>query len=65
MVTRLTVTTVLIALFGIALSALAQNATLRPGSAFASIAGADCKYSTGIVCPIEREVPPTPSREHF
>ena len=55
MVTRLTIATALIAFFGIALSFAAQNTASRPGSAFASVAGSDCNYVAGVVCPLERE----------
>lgn len=58
MVTRLTIATVLIAFFGIALSFAAQNTASRPGSAFASVGGGDCNYVTGVVCPLERETVP-------
>ena len=60
MVTRLTITTALIAFFGIALGYAAQNTASRPGSAFASASGGDCNYVTGIVCPLQREAVPDP-----
>ncbi|MER0239970.1 hypothetical protein [Fulvimarina sp. MAC8] len=54
MVKRLSFVTALIALFGMAMSALAQNTVERPNSAVASIAGDRCDYAQGIVCKIER-----------
>lgn len=63
MMTRLTIITALIALFGVSFSFLAQNAVKRPGSAFASVAGSDCGYRIGIVCPIERD--PVTTRAKF
>ncbi|EAU40645.1 hypothetical protein FP2506_02924 [Fulvimarina pelagi HTCC2506] len=54
MVKRLSFVTTLIALFGMAMSALAQNTVERPNSAVASIAGDHCDYTQGIVCKIER-----------
>jgi len=60
MMTRLTIIT---ALFGVSFSFLAQNSVNRPGSAFASVAGSDCGYRIGIVCPLERD--PTTTRAKF
>ncbi|RFC65198.1 hypothetical protein DYI37_04955 [Fulvimarina endophytica] len=54
MIQRLSFVTVLIALFGMAMSALAQNTVSRPGSALASVSGDRCDYTQGIVCNIER-----------
>lgn len=55
MVQRLSFVTVLIALFGVALSALAQNTVERAGSSIASASGDRCDYTQGIVCKIERK----------
>ena len=57
MVTRLTVTTTLVALFGVAVGFLAQTGSQHAGSAFASVAGGDCVYQTGVVCTIDRAPP--------
>ena len=54
MTLRLTVVTLMIGLFGLAMSALAQHATEGGGNTLASLAGQDCHYQTGVVCQIER-----------
>ncbi|MDY8109991.1 hypothetical protein U0C82_12660 [Fulvimarina sp. 2208YS6-2-32] len=58
MIKRLSFFTVLIALFGMAMSALAQNTVERSGSALASVSGDRCDYTQGIVCTIERAPAP-------
>jgi len=54
MMTRLTIVTTLIALFGLGMSYLAQQSPSASGSAVASAAGGSCDYTRGIVCQIER-----------
>lgn len=63
MVTRLTVTTALVALFAVAFSFLVQDGTNRPGSAFASVQGSDCSYQAGVVCPIVRSEVARPEKD--
>ena len=54
MMTRLTIVTTLIGLFGLGLSYLAQQSPVTTGSAVASAGGSNCDYTRGIVCQIER-----------
>ncbi|MBO0662299.1 hypothetical protein LQ948_06580 [Jiella sp. MQZ9-1] len=55
MYTRLTVLTILIALFGVAMSYLAQRPTPGdPNSFVASISGGSCDYTAGTLCRIQR-----------
>ncbi|MBP0616422.1 hypothetical protein [Jiella mangrovi] len=52
---RLVVLTLLIALFGIAMSYLVQGSTAgTPTSFVASLSGGSCDYSSGKVCRINR-----------
>ena len=59
MVERLSFVTVVIALFGFAMTSFAQHSVGRTGSAVASFAGEGCNYTQGIVCSIERTQPET------
>lgn len=59
MVERLSFVTVLIALFGFAMTSFAQHSVGRADSAVASFAGEGCNYTQGIVCSIERVSPDT------
>ena len=55
MYARLLVLTVLIAMFGIAMSYVAQRSTPgQPASFVASISGGTCDYSSGTLCKINR-----------
>ncbi|MEX6505588.1 hypothetical protein [Jiella sp. M17.18] len=54
MMTRLTIVTTLIALFGVGMSYLAQKAPMESGSTVASAGGGNCDYTAGLVCQIER-----------
>ncbi|MCQ0987182.1 hypothetical protein [Jiella marina] len=64
MITRLTAVTLLIALFGMGMSYLAQRSTPWEGDRFlASTSGGDCDYSRGMICRIDRR--PAPSAMNF
>ncbi|MCE7029111.1 hypothetical protein [Jiella avicenniae] len=58
MYTRLTVLTILIALFGLGMSYLAQRTTQATSTSFvASVSGGTCDYSSGTLCRINRAGP--------
>lgn len=55
MYTRLTVLTILIALFGLGMSYVVQRTTPTMGNSFvASVSGGTCDYSSGTLCRINR-----------
>tara|TARA_R110002020_G_scaffold234074_2_gene445906 strand:- start:68 stop:424 length:357 start_codon:yes stop_codon:yes gene_type:complete len=55
MYTRLTVMTILIALFGLGMSYVAQRAAPATSNSFvASVSGGTCDYSSGTLCRINR-----------
>ncbi|TFF25384.1 hypothetical protein E3C22_08490 [Jiella endophytica] len=59
MYTRLVAITLLIALFGIAMSTLAQRSTPGQSTSFvASISGGTCDYASGKLCRINRSAAP-------